>query len=64
MDTQFLFADAAWFRLAVVGIDILAVVAIVRLWNAIAVWWQMPFPRRSFSMPARVRSTHTRPQRP
>lgn len=63
MNTQSLFADAAWFRLAVVGIDILAVITIVRLWSAIAAWWQAPFPHRSVALPARLRSGPGRPGR-
>lgn len=57
MDTPFLFAPAVWLRLAVVGIDILAVIAIVRLWTIVAAWWRAPFPHRSFSASARARGT-------
>jgi hypothetical protein len=64
MDTQTLFAHAAWFRLAVVGIDILAVVAIVRAWSAVAAWWGAPFPHRSLAVPARARGPGARLQRP
>lgn len=64
MDTQTLFADSAWFRLAIVGIDILAVMAVVRLWGVLAAWWRVPLPRRSFAVAARVRSPHVRPTRP
>jgi hypothetical protein len=39
MNPHFPFADAAWFRLAIVGAEILAVVVVVRLWAAVADWW-------------------------
>ena len=64
MDTSLLLPDAAWVRLGVVALDILTVIAVVRLWSAIAAWRQVPFPRRSLSVPARVRATHARPPRP
>lgn len=63
MDMHALLTDAAWFRLGIVALDILAVIAVVRLWGAIAAWGRAPFPLRSFSVPARVRRTHARPPR-
>jgi hypothetical protein len=35
-----LFTDAAWLRLCIVGIDILAVIVTVRLCSGVAVWWR------------------------
>jgi len=38
MNPHLLF-DAAWVRLAVVGLDIIAVMAFVRLWTLLSRWW-------------------------
>jgi hypothetical protein len=40
-------ADAAWLRLGIVGLDVLAVVVVVRLSAALAVWWRAPHAPRS-----------------
>jgi hypothetical protein len=56
-----IFAEAAWLRLAVVGVDILAVVLVVRLCGAVTAWWRA---QRAFR-PARVpiRGSRRRPTR-
>lgn len=62
MNAQFLFAHAVWFRLAIVGIDILAVIAIVHLWSSVVTWWRAASPRKAESV--RVRTGRIGPARP
>jgi hypothetical protein len=40
MSTYPIFADAAWLRLGIVGLDILAVIITVRLCAAFTAWWR------------------------
>jgi hypothetical protein len=41
-----LIADAAWLRLGIVGLDVLAVVVVVQLCAALGTWWRMPHAAR------------------
>jgi hypothetical protein len=56
-----LLADVTWLRLAVVGLDILAVVLVVRLWSAVAAWWDTAHISRP--MPAAIRVARAGPRR-
>jgi hypothetical protein len=46
-------ADAAWLRLGIVGLDILAVVVVVRVCSVLTAWWRTL--RASRPVPATVR---------
>jgi hypothetical protein len=56
-----LLAGAAWFRLGIAGLDVLAVVVIVRLSSVFAAWWRRQRPSRSTTAAVRTvsrRHTH------
>ena len=57
------FADAAWFRLGIVGLDILAVILTVRICSAVAALWRvLRSPGRSVPAAAHIaRRHHARP---
>lgn len=56
MSTYPLLAETTWLRLALVGADILAVAAVVRLWAVVVAWRRTPRPRLAPAVvPARRR---------
>jgi hypothetical protein len=61
MNAYPLLADPAWLRLGIVGLDILAVIATVRLCGAVTNWWRMAHHTRS--APATTRAANRRPIR-
>jgi len=48
-----IFAEAAWIRLTIVGLDIIAVVVVVRLCGAVTAWWRARHAIRPALVPIR-----------
>jgi hypothetical protein len=62
MNAYPIIAEAAWVRLAIVGLDILAVAATVRFCGLLGAWWRTHHPPGPSFAPGRL-TPRSRPRR-